>query len=99
MLAVVKVAAKDAPLPPVPVLPPPAPPPPVIAMLNVHARPPPQYEVPLVSAPEKPVASVTTLPGEGVADGEVHVATLAVEPAGHDAGHPHAMGAAAFEGQ
>ena len=42
---------------------------------------------------------VAVPPGEGVADGEVHVATLAVEPAGHDAGHPHAMGTAAFEGQ
>ena len=95
----VKVAVKDAPLPPVPELPPPAPPPPVMAMLNVHAKPPPQYEVPLVSKPENPVASATGDPGEGVADGEMHDAASAVEPAGHAAGHPHAMGAAAFAGQ
>jgi hypothetical protein len=99
MLAVVKVAVKDAPLPPVPELPPPAPPPPVMAMLNVHAKPPPQYEVPLVSAPENPVASATGGSGEGVADGEMHDAASAVEPAGHAAGHPHAMGATAFAGQ
>ena len=35
----------------------------------------------------------------GVGDSEVHDAASAVEPAGHAAGHPHAMGAAAFAGQ
>ena len=45
------------------------------------------------------VAVGTGGPGEGVADGEMHDAASAVEPAGHAAGHPHAMGAAAFAGQ